>query len=184
MMGVSGSESEARRLRRELIDDDVLDRLVESSSERGVELTGEGGFLPELIKAVLERGMKAELADHLGYDKHDSAGRGSGNSRNGTSPKTVKTEVGSVIIDQPRDRAGTFKSYLVLPGQRRLAGLDDMIISLYAGGMTIREIQHHLAATCGTEISHETISNITDAVLDEIIAWQTRPLEEFYPVMF
>lgn len=180
----SGSEPVARQLRRELIDDELLDQLVKSTSDRGIELTGEGGFLPELIKAVLERGMKAELTQHLGYDKHEAAGRGSGNSRNGTSPKTVTTEVGPVTIDQPRDRAGTFHSRLVPPGQRRLGGLDDMIISLYAGGMTIREIQHHLAATMGSELSHETISNITDAVLEEVGAWQTRPLEEFYPVMF
>lgn len=149
-----------------------------------MELTGEGGFLPELIKAVLERGMKAELRDHLGYDKHDRAGYGSGNSRNGTTAKTVHTEVGPVKINQPRDRAGSFKSCLLPPGQRRLAGLDDMIISLYAGGMTVREIAHHLEATFGTQISHETISNITEAVQDEVAAWQTRPLEAFYPVMF
>ena len=184
MNDVSDSGFEARELRRELIDDGLLDQLIQSTSDRGIELTGQGGFLPELIKAVLERGMQAELTEHLGYDKHDASGRGSGNSRNGTSPKTVKTEVGPVQIDQPRDRAGTFASQLLPPGQRRLGGLDDMIISLYAGGMTIRQIQHHLEATFGTEISHETISNITDAVQEEIIAWQTRPLEEFYPVIF
>ncbi|MDE1578170.1 IS256 family transposase [Actinotignum sanguinis] len=180
----TGPESPARALRREFIDDDLLDRLVESSSERGIGLTGENGFLPELIKAVLERGMQAELTDHLGYEKHDRAGHGSGNSRNGTSPKTLQTQVGPVRIDQPRDRAGTFTSRLVPPGQRRMGGLDDMIISLYAGGMTIREIQHHLEATIGTQISHETISNITEAVQEEVIAWQTRPLEAFYPVLF
>lgn len=103
-------------------------------------MTGEGGFLPELIKAVLKRGMKAELRDHLGYDKHDRVGYGSGNSRNGTTAKTVHTEVGPVKIDQPRDRAGSFKSCLLPPGQQRLAGLDDMIISLYAGGMTVRKL--------------------------------------------
>ena len=184
MSDVPDQESAAGALRREFIDDDLLDRLVACSGERGVELTGEGGFLPELIKAVLERGMKAELRDHLGYDKHDRAGYGSGNSRNGTTAKTVHTEVGPVRIDQPRDRAGSFKSCLLPPGQRRLAGLDDMIISLYAGGMTVREIGHHLEATFGTQISHETISNITEAVQDEVAAWQTRPLEAFYPVMF
>lgn len=123
MTDIPETEPEARRLRRELIDDDLLDQLVKSTSDRGIELTGEGGFLPELIKAVLERGMKAELTEHLGYDKHEAAGRGSGNSRNGTSPKTLKTEVGPVKIDQPRDRAGTFASHLVPPGQRRLGGL-------------------------------------------------------------
>lgn len=179
-----GVESPARELRREFFDDELLDRLMQATSQRGVELTGEGGFLPEFVRAVLERGMKAELTSHLGYEKHDSSGRGSGNSRNGTSPRTLQTGVGPVHIDQPRDRAGTFHSRLVPPGKRRLGGLEDMIISLYAGGMTVRDIQHHLEATLGTELSHETISNITEEVQDEVATWQTRPLEAFYPVVF
>ena len=177
-------EPEARRLRRELFDDDMLDKLMAATDERGLALTGEGGFLPEMIKAVLERGMDAELTDHLGYEKGDRAGHGSGNSRNGTTPKTVGTEVGDVALDQPRDRRSTFASALVPKGARRLGGLEDMIISLYAGGMTIRDIQHHLAATLGTELSHETISKVTDAVAEEVTAWQTRPLEAFYPVIY
>ncbi len=181
---VSAGEPEARRLRREFFDDEVLDKLIGASGERGVALTGEGGFLPEMIKAVLERGMKAELTDHLGYQAGDAAGRGSGNSRNGTTPKTIATEIGEVRLDQPRDRNSTFASALVPKGARRLGGLEDMIISLYAGGMTIRDIQHHLAATLGTELSHESISNVTDAVLEEITAWQSRPVEAFYPVIF
>ena len=128
--------------------------------------------------------MQVELTEHLGYEKHDPAGRGSGNSRNGTVPKRIDTEVGPVGLDRPRDRNGSFTSRLVPTGERRLGGLDDMIISLYAGGMTIREIQHHLAATLGTELSHETISNITEAVMDEVTQWQDRPLEAFYPVIF
>nr|WP_284305841.1 IS256 family transposase [Mobilicoccus caccae] len=155
-----------------------------ATDERGLSLTGEGGFLPEMIKAVLERGMQAELTDHLGYEKGDPGGNGSGNSRNGTTPKTVGTEVGDVGLDRPRDRNSTFASSLVPKGARRLGGLEDMIISLYAGGMTIRDIQHHLAATLGTELSHETISNVTDAVAEEVTAWQTRPLEAFYPVIY
>jgi putative transposase len=177
-------EPEARRLRRELFDDDMLDKLMAATDERGLALTGEGGFLPEMIKAVLERGMGAELTEHLGYDKGDRTGHGSGNSRNGTTPKTVRTEVGDVALDQPRDRRSTFASALVPKGARRLGGLDDMIISLYAGGMTIRDIQYHLAATLGTELSHETISKVTDAVAEEVTAWQTRPLEAFYPVIY
>lgn len=177
-------EPEARRLRRELFDDDMLDKLMAATDERGLSLTGEGGFLPEMIKAVLERGMEAELSDHLGYEKGDRAGHGSGNSRNGTTPKTVGTEVGDIGLDQPRDRNSTFASALVPKGARRLGGLEDMIISLYAGGMTIRDIQHHLAATLGTELSHETISKVTDAVAEEVTAWQTRPLEAFYPVIY
>ncbi len=177
-------EPEARRLRRELFGDDLLDELMAATDERGVALTGEGGFLPEMIKAVLERGMSAELTDHLGYLKGDPAGHGSGNSRNGTTPKTVATEVGDIDLDQPRDRNSTFNSALVPKGSRRLGGLDDMIISLYAGGMTIRDIQHHLASTLGTELSHETISKVTEAVADEVEAWQSRPLEAFYPVVY
>ena len=177
-------EPEARRLRRELFDDEMLDKLMAATDERGLSLTGEGGFLPEMIKAVLERGMQAELTDHLGYEKGDPGGHGSGNSRNGTTPKNLGTEVGDIGLDQPRDRNSTFASALVPKGARRLGGLEDMIISLYAGGMTIRDIQHHLAATLGTELSHETISNVTDAVAEEVTAWQTRPLEAFYPVIY
>ena len=168
----------------ELLDEVFIDRLMSAASDRGMALTGEGGFLPELIKAVLERGMKAELTSHLGYEKNDPAGRGSGNSRNGSSPRTVQTEVGPVQVDAPRDRAGTFKSALLPASSRRLGGLDDMIISLYAGGMSIREIQFHLAETLGTDLSHETISNITEEVMDEVIQWQMRPLDAFYPVIF
>ena len=116
-------ESEARRLRREVFDEAMLDQLLASAQERGVALTGEGGFLPEMVKAVLERGMDAELTQHLGYDKHDPAGRGSGNSRNGSTPKTVATEVGDVTLDQPRDRNSSFASALVPKGQRRLGGI-------------------------------------------------------------
>ncbi|MDN5804862.1 MAG: IS256 family transposase [Microlunatus sp.] len=155
-----------------------------ATDERGVALTGEGGFLPEMIKAVLERGMDAELTGHLGYERGDPAGHGSGNSRNGATPKTVGSEVGDIALDQPRDRNSTFASALVPKGSRRLGGLEDMIISLYAGGMTIRDIQHHLASTLGTELSHETISKVTDAVAEEVTAWQTRPLEALYPVMY
>ncbi len=182
-METSG-EPEARRLRRELFGDEVLDRLMAATDERGVALTGEGGFLPEMIKAVLERGMDAELTGHLGYERGDPGGRGSGNSRNGSTAKTVATEVGDLRLDQPRDRNSSFASTLVPKGARRLGGLEDMIISLYAGGMTIRDIEHHLAATLGTEMSHETISKVTDAVLEEVTAWQTRPLEAFYPVLY
>ena len=180
----SWEPSEARRLRQELFDDVMLDRLMAATDERGVALTGEGGFLPEMIKAVLERGMSAELTDHLGYDRGDPAGRGSGNSRNGSTPKTVGSEVGDIRLDGPRDREGSFASALVPKGSRRLGGLEDMIISLYAGGMTVRDIQHHLAATLGTDLSHDTISNVTDAVLEEVKAWQSRPLEAFYPVIY
>jgi putative transposase len=177
--GVTG-----RQLRELLADDAWLDELVNRADEGGVQLTGPGGFLPEMIKAVLERGLAAELTGHLGYEVGDPAGRGSPNSRNGSTPKTVQTEVGAVPLDVPRDRQSTFEPRLVPKGERRLGGLDDMIISLYAGGMTIRDIQHHLSGTVGTELSHETISKITDAVLEEVKAWQSRPLEEIYPIVY
>ena len=177
-------DPEARRLRRELFSDDLVDELLARADERGVALTGQGGFLPEMIKSVLERGMDAELTSHLGYQRGDRAGDGSGNSRNGTTPKTVGTEVGDLTLDQPRDRNSSFASALVPKGARRLGGLEDMIISLYAGGMTVRDIQHHLASTLGTELSHETISNVTEAVAGEVAEWQSRPLEAFYPVLY
>jgi len=174
----------ARALRNELFSDELLDELMSRVDSGGVSLTGEGGFLPELVKAVLERGMDAELTSHLGYERGDLAGHGSGNSRNGTTPKRLGTEVGDIGLDQPRDRNSSFASRLVPKGARRLGGLEDMIISLYAGGMTIRDIQHHLAATLGTELSHETISKVTEAVAEEVVAWQSRPLEAFYPVLY
>ena len=167
-----------------LVDAGLLDELMAQVDAGSVKLTGEGGFLPAMIKAVLERGLQAELTDHLGYEKGDPGGRGSPNSRNGTTPKTAACEVGDVPLDTPRDRAGTFEPRLVPKGARRVGGLDEMIISLYAGGMTVRDIQAHLARTIGTELSHETISKITDAVLDEVKAWQARPLEELYPIIY
>lgn len=161
-----------------------LDALFAKIDAGEITMEGDGGFIPALIKAALERGLQAELTGHLGYDKHASSGRGSGNCRNGTTPKTVASQVGDIPVDVPRDRAGTFTPTLLPKGQRRLQGLDGMIISLYAGGMSIRDIQHHLATTIGTELSHETISNITDAISQEVLKWQQRPLEEFYPVMY
>jgi putative transposase len=186
--GPLGSESaesgSARQTVNDMIEAGLLDDLMDRVDASGVALTGEGGLLPELVKAVLERGLAAELTGHLGYEKGDPAGRGSPNSRNGHSGKTLATEVGDVSLAVPRDRAGTFEPRLVPKGARRAGGLDDMIISLYAGGMTIRDIGHHLQRTLGTELSHDTISTITDAVLDEVKAWQSRALEEIYPIIY
>jgi transposase-like protein len=137
-----------------------------------------------LLKAALERGLAVELSSHLGYEKGDPDAGKHSNSRNGSSKKTVITEVGDVELSIPRDREGSFTPMLVPKGKRRLDGIDGMIISLYAGGMTVRDIQHHLYQTLGTELSHDTISKITDEILDEVVAWQTRPLDSFYPVMF
>ena len=182
--GRAAEESPARQTVNEMIEAGLLDRLMARVDADGLALTGEGGFLPEMVKAVLERGLQAELTEHLGYEKGDPAGRGSPNSRNGATPKTLLTEVGDVPLAVPRDRAGSFEPRLVPKGQRRAGGLDEMIVSLYAGGMTVRDIQHHLARTIGAEVSHETISNITDAVLEEVKAWQARPLEEIYPIIY
>jgi putative transposase len=174
----------ARAVVNEMLEAGLLDDLMGRIDAGGLRLTGEGGFLPEMVKAVLERGLRAELSDHLGYEKGDPAGRGAPNSRNGGTAKTVGTEVGDVELATPRDRAGSFEPRLIPKRSRRVGGLDEMIISLYAGGMTIRDIQHHLARTLGTDLSHETISKITDAVAEEVKAWQTRPLEEIYPIVY
>jgi putative transposase len=174
----------ARDAVNQMLDAGLLDDVMARASDGTLALTGDGGFLPEMIKAVLERGLAAELTDHLGYERGDPAGRGSPNSRNGTTPKTLSTEVGAVPLDVPRDRAGSFEPRLVPKGARRAGGLDEMIISLYAGGMTVRDIGHHLHRTLGVELSADTISTITDAVLDEVKAWQARPLEEVYPIIY
>ena len=174
----------ARSMVAELVDAGVLDSVLDRAADGELTLTGEGGFLPEMVKAVLERGLATELTGHLGYERHERAGRSGVNARNGTTPKTLSTEIGQLRLDVPRDRAGTFEPRLVPKGSRRAGGLDDMIISLYAGGMTVRDIGHHLQRTYGTELSHDTISKITDSVLEEVRAWQTRPLEEIYPIVY
>jgi putative transposase len=181
---VNEDRQSGREALEELLESGALDGLFARIDAGEVQLTGEGGFVPGLIKAALERGLAAELTGHLGYEKGDPLARFFPNSRNGASPKTVATEVGDIDLDVPRDRAGSFEPRLVPKGQRRLGGIDDMIISLYAGGMTIRDIQHHLVSTIGTDLSHETISKITDEVLQEVLAWQRRPLEALYPVVY
>ena len=168
----------------ELRDSGALDSLFSKIDAGELQLTGEGGFVPGLIKAALERGLQVELTEHLGYEKGDPEARFYPNSRNGSTPKLVDAEVGELDLDIPRDRGGRFIPRLVPKGSRRLGGLDDMIISLYAGGMTIRDIQQHLVSTIGTDLSHETISKITDGVLEEVLEWQQRPLEALYPVIF
>ncbi|GLZ50349.1 IS256 family transposase [Actinomycetospora sp. NBRC 106375] len=174
----------ARVAVNDMLEAGLLDSVMEQAAAGELTLTGEGGFLPELVRSVLERGLATELTEHLGYEKGDPAGRGSPNSRNGTTPKTLATEVGPVGLAVPRDRGGSFEPRLVAKGQRRAGGLDDMIISLYAGGMTVRDISAHLERTIGTELSHDTISKITDSVLEEVKAWQARPLEEIYPIIY
>ena len=174
----------ARVSAAELAASGALDSLFEQIDAGQVQLSGAGGLLPELIKAVLERGLQAEMTGHLGYERGDPAAGLHGNARNGASDKTVATEVGNVPLRVPRDRLGSFTPRLVPKGQRRVGGLDEMIISLYAGGMTLRDIRHHLASTIGTDLSHETLSKITDEIGSEILAWQSRPLEALYPVVY
>lgn len=162
----------------------VLDDLYAQIDSGKVQLEGPDGLIQQLIKAGLERGLQAELTEHLGYEKGDPEAGFYPDSRNGSFPKTVSSSVGDIELAIPRDRDGSFTPRLVPTGSRRLGGLDDMIVSLYAGGMTVRDIEHHLAATIGTEISRETISKIVDEVADEVLAWQRRPLEAFYPVIY
>lgn len=177
--GVSGSAAAA-----ELAASGAFDDLFARIDAGEIELTGDDGFIPGLIKAALERGLQAELTGHLGYAKGDPAAKDFANSRNGSTSKTVATQVGDVELLVPRDRDGSFTPTLVPKGARRLDGLDDIIISLYAGGMTVRDIEHHLATTIGTELSAETISNITEQVADAVLEWQARPLEALYPVIY
>src|ERR1035437_5758103 len=187
--GGQKSPSPAQQLAplRELIDDRLLDALLERSRDEagGLRLTGEGSMLGELVKAVLERALEAELTAHLGYGRHDPSGHNSGNSRDGAISKKVQTGVGPVPIEVPRDRAGMFEPVLVPKRSGRVSGgLDDMIISLYAHGMSVRDILHHLKQVYGTELSAETVSRITDAVLDRKKTWQSRPLDPVYAVVF
>jgi putative transposase len=173
-----------RDVAEELAASGALDALFARIDAGEVEMTGTDGLIPGLIKAALERGLAAELTHHLGYEKGAPEAAEHVNSRNGHTPKTVKSQVGEVDLAVPRDRDGSFTPRLVPKGSRRLGGLDDMIVSLYAGGMTIRDIEYHLAATLGTELSRETISKITDEVADEVLVWQQRPLEALYPVVY
>ncbi len=184
-----GADVAPKKDRRELelpsqVDPTIAEQLVEQARTDGVDLVGPGGLLSELTKQVLETGLEVEMEEHLGYDKHAPEGRNGGNSRNGTRSKTVITEVGPVEVDTPRDRDGTFEPKTVRKRQRRLGGVDSMVISLVAKGLTTGEVQAHLAETYGTEVSRETISKITDRVLDDLSEWVNRPLDRVYPVVF
>jgi putative transposase len=159
------------------------EQLVAQAREDGVALTGEGGLLTDLMRHVLQTGLEVEMAEHLGYGPHERAGWGSGNSRNGAYDKTVVTEIGAVDLRIPRDREGTFEPVTVPKYQRRLDGLSGNVISLYAKGLTTGDIQQHLAEIYGTEVSRETISKITDQIVDDMVAWQSRPLDPLYAVL-
>jgi putative transposase len=162
---------------------ELLDELLKDY-QKPEDLLGDNGLLQQLTKALVERALQGELTHHLGYEKHDSAGDNSGNSRNGRTPKTMRGKRGQVRIDVPRDRNSEFEPQLVKKGQTRFDGLDENIISLYARGMTQREIQGHLEEIYGVEISPSLISTVTDAVLDEVRAWQSRPLDTVHPILY
>jgi putative transposase len=160
-------------------------RSVVPHRRQGLALTGPDGLLKALTKTVLETALKEELTEHPGYDKHDPAGQGSGDVRNGSRPKTVLTDShGPVEIDVPRDRAGTFTPQIVRKRQRRLTGMDEMVLSLCAKGLTTGEISAHFAEIYGASVSKETISRITDKVVEELVDWSHRPLDGVYGAVF
>lgn len=166
-------------------DEQALDQLLEQTLQGGpIDEKTVAGLAKQMTKRLIERALQGELTHHLGYDKHAAAGRGSGNSRNGTSRKTLKSEGGEVTIEVPRDRKGDFEPQLISKHQTRFAGFDDKIISMYARGMTARDIQGHLEELYGVEVSAGLISEVTNEVMDEVKAWQQRPLEALYPILY
>jgi putative transposase len=168
---------------RALLPDEVIDELLAGAgTEEGI--AGPGGLLSQLTKRLVERAMEVELTDHLGYEPHAEPPGGTGNARNGSTPKTLVTEHGEVRIDAPRDRAGSFEPQIVRKRQRRFEGFDDKILALYARGMSTRDISAHLQEIYGVQVGRELISKVTDAVLEDATAWQNRPLDDVYPVVF
>jgi putative transposase len=162
----------------------LAEQLLAQARERGVDLVGPNGLLNQLTKKVLETALEEEMVDHLGYDKHDPVGRNSGNSRNGVRSKTVLTEIGPVEIDVPRDLDASFEPKIVKKRQRRLTGVDEIVLSLTARGLTTGEISAHFAEVYGASVSKDTVSKITDKVVEEMTSWANRPLDRVYPVIF
>lgn len=161
----------------------LAESLVAAARSQGVQLTGTGGLLTGLTKKVLETALAVEMAEHLGYEHGEAPSHGSGNSRNGTTPKTVRTDIGEVRIDVPRDRAGTFTPAVVPKHARRLTGFDESVLSLDAKGMTTGDIVNHLSDIYDTQVSRDMVSRVTDAILAEMAEWQSRPLDPVYPVV-
>ncbi len=162
----------------------LLDELLKDFKGDAKDLLGQHGLIKQITKRALESALEGEMTDHLGYEPNGPTGKNSGNSRNGRSRKTVKTGEGDVNIEVPRDRNGSFEPQIVRKRQRRLEGLDDKIIALYARGLTTREIQDELTEMYGTEVSPTLISNVTNSVLEDVQAWQARPLDRVYPVLY
>src|SRR3954452_6524625 len=165
------------------IDKEVLDKLL-ANYQKPEDIVGENGLLKQLTKALVERAMEAELTTHLGYEKHDPAGYGTGNRRNGTSKKKLKGAFGERDLAVPRDRNASFEPQIVPKGETRFTGFDDKILSLYARGLTTREIQEHLQEMYHADVSPTLISNVTEAVIEEVRAWQARPLDAVYPIVY
>ena len=166
-----------------LLPNDLIDALL-SNYKKPEDLIGENGLLKQLTKALVERALQAEMTEHLGHDKHSPVNNTAGNTRNGKSTKTLKGDFGALPIEIPRDRHGSFEPQLIPKHQTRWTGFDDKIISLYSRGMTVREIQQHLTEMYGTEVSATLISTVTDAVIDEVKQWQSRPLDAVYPIVY
>jgi transposase-like protein len=167
-----------------VISQELARQLAEQAKAEGLSLTGPGGLLNQVTKVVLESALDGEMDAHLGYARHDPAGRDGGNSRNGHRSKTVVTDVGPVEVSVPRDRDASFGPVIVAKRQRRLSGVDDLVISLVAKGLTTGEVQAHLAGVYGAQVSRETISHITDRVPGGLAEWQSRPLDAVYAVLF
>jgi len=165
------------------IDEELVNRLMAQVDSEGLELLGPEGILTELTSRIMNRALEVEMSDHLGYEKGDPAGWGSGNNRNGSYPKTVLTDAGGVPLQVPRDRNGSFDPVLVPKGQRRLSGFNYLVIGLVSGGMTVRDVQAQVADVYGVEISPELVSRITDSIIPELRAWQFRPLDPVYPIL-
>jgi putative transposase len=166
-----------RALAGKIATEDLADELLARAQADGVSLVGPGGLLADLTKRVLEAMLEGEMTDHVGYEPYDRAGRGSGNSRNGARSKTVLTEIGPIEIEVPRDRAGTFEPMVVPKRRRRLGGVDEMVLSLSAKGLTHGEISAHLSEIYGAKVSKETVTRITDQVIETMVEWQNRPLD-------
>jgi putative transposase len=181
--GVFSSQERSPMKKDRKIPRELLDELL-AGYAKPEDLTGPEGLLKRLTGALVERALEAELTEHLGYDEHAVEGRGSGNSRNGSGEKTLETEQGPIPIEVPRDRNGTFEPQLVKKHQRRFTGFDDKIVGMYARGMSTRDIREHLSELYGTEIAPSLVSAVTDAVVDEVQAWQARPLEPIWPIVY
>ena len=170
---------------RERLPDELIDQLLANAGGRSQEdIFGPGGLFADLTRRLVERAITAELTEHLGYERHLEPPGGAGNTRNGTTPKTLQTDLGPVPIDAPRDRNGTFEPLIVKKGEKRFAGFDEKIVAMYARGMTVRDIEAHLREIYGVSVGRDTISRVTAAVLEDAKNWQNRPLETVYPILY